>query len=112
VVWSDEVKYLHEIGDLFPLFGGRIAARGVVGAGVEDDDGVFRGVLQIFNHSLEVERPRLGVPITVLPLIWEAGMLENQAVVSCVRNSFTFMKFCSTAHSYLSFCRFLVKPQT
>lgn len=49
------IALLHDGCDLFPLVLGGIDAGGVVGAGVEEDDGAGGRCLQRMEHAVEVE---------------------------------------------------------
>lgn len=58
----------HDLGDLAPLGGRRVDAGGVVGTGVEEDDGALGGVREGLLHADEVE---------TLGLLVEVGVLGN-----------------------------------
>lgn len=67
--------------DLLPLVNGRIAARGVVRAGVQQHDGGVGRLVQVLQQSLQIERVgRLVVVPVALHL--ETGFLENGNVVA------------------------------
>lgn len=58
----------HDLGDLAPLGGRRVDAGGVVGTGVEEDDGALGSVREGLLHADEVE---------TLGLLVEVGVLGN-----------------------------------
>ena len=45
----------HDCGDFFPLLLGGVYARGIVGAGVEEDDAAFWGITESGEHAIEVK---------------------------------------------------------
>lgn len=71
---------LHNVGNLFPLFGSRIDTCRVVGASVEEEDAALGGSLDIANHALKVETNRILVIVAVL-LNLEARVTEDSLVV-------------------------------
>mmetsp|Transcript_30324 Transcript_30324/g.51664 ORF Transcript_30324/g.51664 Transcript_30324/m.51664 type:complete len:256 (+) Transcript_30324:337-1104(+) len=72
---------LDQVRDVLPLVHGGIASGGIVGAGVEEDDGPFRSVLQIRNQSIVIETigPRVVVPVTTHV---EAGLAKDGDVIA------------------------------
>lgn len=70
----------HDLGDLAPLGGRRVDAGGVVGAGVEEDDGALGGVREGLLHADDVEAPGLLVEVRVLG-DGEADIGEDLVVV-------------------------------
>lgn len=58
-----------------------VDASGVVGAGVQDDYSVFRGIFQVLEHSLEIQTTSLWLPVAVSLGLSESGIGENQIMV-------------------------------
>jgi hypothetical protein len=54
------VSLSHGSCDLFPLVLGRVHARGIVGAGVQEDDGASWGGPDGRQHSIDVKPFQLG----------------------------------------------------
>lgn len=77
---GEEVARAHGRGDLPPPVARRVAAGGVVGAGVEDDGRVGLGGVQGFDEGVLVEGAGLGV-VVGQPLDGEAHGLEEELVV-------------------------------
>lgn len=71
---------LHHIANLAPLRLGRVNARGVMCAGVQQEDTVGRRSLDIGNHALEVEADGVLVVIAIL-LDLQTGVLEDSGMV-------------------------------
>jgi hypothetical protein len=71
---------LHNGRDLLPLFLGGVDTSGVVSAGVQKNDAVVRGSLQISDHSIKVEADGILVIVLVL-LDLETGVGEDSLVV-------------------------------
>lgn len=55
----------HDDGELFPLVLSEVDTGGVVGAGVQEDDGAGGGLADAVQHAVEVEALRLGVEVGV-----------------------------------------------
>ena len=66
--------------DLLPLLGGGVDTGGVVGAGVEEEDGVVGGGLEVADQTLEVEPDGVLVVVSILGDL-ETGVTEDGAVV-------------------------------
>ena len=62
--WIQTVCLAHSC-DLLPLVKSWINASWIVGASVEQDAGAWRGVLQVFDHAVEIETLGLLVEVTV-----------------------------------------------
>jgi hypothetical protein len=77
---GEVVARLDGLGDLGPLLLGGVDARGVVGAGVEQDDAVLGHALDVGNHALKVEADGVLVVVAVL-LDLQARVLEDGIVV-------------------------------
>lgn len=77
---SEVALLLHDIADLAPLGLGRVNTGGVVGTGVEQDDAVLGGCLDVLDQALEVQTNGVLVIVAVL-LDLEAGVLEDGVVV-------------------------------
>lgn len=77
---GEVVLLAHNLGDLLPLLLGRVNTSGVVGAGVEDEDGALRGVLESRLHALPVKALGLLVEVGVCGNI-ETDVLEDLVVV-------------------------------
>lgn len=75
---------LHDIADLAPLVLGRVDTSGVVGAGVEQDDAVVGGGLDVGEETLKVQTDGVLVVVTVLVDL-EARVLEDGGVVGPAR---------------------------
>lgn len=75
-----------DVTDLLPLVSSRIHTRGVVGAGVEEEDGLSRGSTEEGSVGLKGESDRLGIVVRVVdrrtPDVREDGL-----VVGCGYNS-------------------------
>ena len=71
---------LHDIADLAPLVLGGVNTGRVVGTGVQQDDAVVGGGLDVGNQALKVQTDGVLVVVTVL-LDLEAGVLEDGVVV-------------------------------
>ena len=71
---------LHDIANLAPLVLSRVNTGRVVRAGVEHDDAVVGGSLDVCNQTLEVETNGVLVVVAVL-LHLQTGVLENSVVV-------------------------------
>ena len=52
---GEVVALAHSHGDVLPLFLSGVDTGGIMGAGVEEDDGTWRGSAQGGNHAIEVE---------------------------------------------------------
>lgn len=70
---------LHSRGDLLPLLRSRVDTRRVVGAGMEEEDGVARSLLDVVDQTVNVEADGLLVVVTVgldvQPAIMEDGLV-------------------------------------
>jgi hypothetical protein len=77
---GEVVLLLHDIADLAPLGLGRVDTGGVVGAGVEQDDALLGGGLDVGDQTLEVETDGLLVVVAVLGDL-ETGVGEDSLVV-------------------------------
>lgn len=66
--------------DLLPLLGSGVDTSGVVGAGVEEEDGVVGGGLEVADQTLEVEADGVLVVVGILGDL-ETGVTEDGAVV-------------------------------
>jgi len=71
---------LHDIANLAPLVLGGVNTGRVVGTGVQQDDAVVGGSLDVGNQALKVQTDSVLVIVAVL-LDLEAGVLEDGAVV-------------------------------
>jgi hypothetical protein len=71
---------LHDIADLAPLVLGRVNTGRVVGTGVQQDDAVVGGGLDVGNQTLKVQTDGVLVVVAVL-LDLETGVLEDGVVV-------------------------------
>ena len=61
---------LHNIEDIIPLGGSRVNTGWVVGANVQENDGVVLGILQIFLEPVDIESLGVWVVVTVaFPLL-------------------------------------------
>ena len=76
-----EVSLFDQGRHLFPLFRGGVHTGGVVGTGVQHDDGPLRDVLDVLHGSGEVEATGGGVVVSVAANI-EAGKFEDWRVVT------------------------------
>jgi hypothetical protein len=70
-----------DLGKFFPLLLGRVYTSGVVSAGVQEDDGFIRDVLQVFDDTSEVQTVGLFIKVAVLANL-QAGVTEDIGVVS------------------------------
>mmetsp|Transcript_72430 Transcript_72430/g.223771 ORF Transcript_72430/g.223771 Transcript_72430/m.223771 type:complete len:295 (+) Transcript_72430:613-1497(+) len=78
---GEELARLHDLDDLPPLLLRGVHARGVVGAGVQEDQGALRRALQRVHHAREVQR--LGVRLVVgVGLDRKARLREDGVVVA------------------------------
>lgn len=82
-----ELVGLANVSDHFPLLEGGVDAGGVVGTGVEENDGSGGGVLEILNHTIEIQSLSLLMEISVLSNL-ETSLSKHSVVVapSRVRN--------------------------
>jgi hypothetical protein len=81
---GEVVLLFHDIADLAPLGLGRVDTGGVVGAGVEQDDALLGGGLDVGDQTLEVEADGLLVVVAVLSDL-ETGIREDGLVVGPAR---------------------------
>lgn len=72
---------LDGIGDGAPLLRGWVHTSWVMGAGMEQEDAVLRGVLDVSEETVNVEANSLLVVVTVLLHI-EPGVAEDSSMVS------------------------------
>lgn len=77
---GEQLAVAHDDGDLLPLVLGEVDAGGVVGAGVQQDDGAGRGGAQGGQHAVEVEALGLGGEVGVVGEL-EADVGEDLVVV-------------------------------
>jgi len=73
--------FLDDLGDGSPLVHGWVDSGGVVGAGVEEDDGSGGGFLEVGDHTVEVKSLGLLVKVPVLSHV-HATSVEDRVVVS------------------------------
>lgn len=62
---GEQALLLHDLGNIGPLFPGRVDTCGVVGAGVEDDDAAFWRVVKGGREAVKVETAGGGMVIGV-----------------------------------------------
>ena len=77
-----KVPGLADFCNLSPLLSGGVDPSGVVGAGVQDDNGSGRCLSQIFHHAREVKSSGLSVPVAVLTEVGIAGPPKDEAMVA------------------------------
>ena len=71
----------HNLSDLLPLFHSWVNSGGVVCTRVEQDPASLLGLLEVLNHSLEVESSSGWVVVGIFNPV-EAGSLDDGVVVS------------------------------
>lgn len=74
---------LEELADLLPLLLSRVDSGGVVGAGVEEDEGVVGGSLEIGDQTIKVEAN--GLFVVVFVLLDLQARVEEDGLVVCPR---------------------------
>lgn len=77
---GEVVLLLHDIANLAPLSLGGVNTGGVVGTGVQEDDALLGGGLDVGDQTLEVKTNGLLVVVAVLSDL-EAGVREDSLVV-------------------------------
>lgn len=59
---------------------------GVVGAGMEDDNRVLWGTVQVLQHAINVQATFPCIPVAVCAEVGEASQLEDESVVAWYDN--------------------------
>lgn len=65
---------------------------GVVGAGMEDDNRVLWGIVQVLQHAIKVQTAFPCIPVTVCAEVGEASQLEDKSVVAWHGNKNGYFK--------------------
>ena len=71
---------LANFSDFLPLFSGGINSSGVMGAGVEEDDGSRNGVVEELDHGRDVRSSGLGVVVRILDP-FKSSVFDNVLMV-------------------------------
>lgn len=83
VLTTQLTKYinLHNISNLLPLIRSWVTASWIVGASMEYYNGALWSVLEVLQHTFEVNTPRFRIPVPILTRFREASIAENKAMV-------------------------------
>ena len=63
---GEQVVLQHDLSNSLPVFLGGVNTCGVVGSGVEEDNGSWLGILQRGDHPVDISRDGFGVVVGVL----------------------------------------------